>query len=154
MERGRRRYPRSILRLPDFERKVFELRFWRGNTPEEIEHQLGVRRNGSVAQALQRVERKLTRRPQRPGPDVTIVPYDETTIVADSSFGGQEELLEAVDVWLRTLEPRARLIVRLKFWENMTADEIASMLRIRGRQRVYGILQRALKKLKARAAKE
>lgn len=154
VEHGRRRYPRSILQLPDFERKVFELHFWRGHSVEEIEHQLGVRKSGSVPRALQRVEKELTRPPLRQQADDTFVPYDETTMVVDSSFSQQEELLDLVDGWLKTLEPRERLIVRLKFWENMKANEIASVLRIQGQQKVYSILRKALKKLKVQAAKE
>lgn len=155
LEHGRRRYPRAILRLPEFDRKVFELRFWRGHSVEEIEQQLGARRKGAVGQSLRRVERHITRAPI--GAHVqnqpVIVPYDDSSAAADLSLEQDAEFVQIIDQWLGALEPRVRLIVRLKFWENMTAREIARILQIKGEQKVYTILQQALKELKSRALK-
>jgi DNA-directed RNA polymerase specialized sigma24 family protein len=158
-EHGRRRLPKALLRLPEFDRKVFQLYYWDGASTDEIARQLEQSTNGSptaVDEALQRIERVLLRIPESSGTTPLTIAYDDE--VAEMARTDVDEpsadIEAAIDRWLNALPPQERLVVRFKFWEDMTARQIARLLKIDPEHRVYTILQNALKTLRKHAAKD
>ncbi len=156
---GRRRLPKALLKLPEFDRKVFQLYYWSGASIEEITHQLQQRTNGisvTVDEALQRIEEVLLRVPEPPTPPPSTIAYDDANaimagVVDDDTSPDLESTTER---WLNALPTEERLVVRFKFWEDMTAKQIARVMKIQPEHRVYTILQNALKTLRQKAAKE
>lgn len=150
---GRRRYPKALLRLSEYDRKVFELYYWKRYSIEEIEHQIQDNRNGGVASSLLRIEEVLTHASAHlaatASPPVTLS-YDENMLVPvdDDDMPDTD-----VHAWLASLPKQERLVVRLRFWEDLTAKEIAAMMKIVPEQRVYSILRSALGRLRALGSK-
>jgi DNA-directed RNA polymerase specialized sigma24 family protein len=152
---GRPRLPKAMHRLSDFDRTVFKMFYWMGLTVEEISHRVGSGLNGtmeSVNRSLARIERVLTRLPEPGKPDPVFIPFDESTISGRDEDDGTEtdELLQRC---LTMLPDQERLVVRLRFWEDMTAKQIARLVKITPEHRVYTILQNALKLMRNEAAK-
>lgn len=151
---GRRRFPKALLRLSDFERRVFDFHYWRGYSYEEIEQRLSIARNGKVADALERIEQVLARAPGHGREEFAtpvFVPYHDdisgVTPVEEETIPDEE----TVGRWLRVLDPLERLAVRLRFWEDMPASEIADVLHVVPKSRIYTILKNALATLRAHA---
>lgn len=149
---GRRQLPRAILRLNEFDREVFRLYYWKGYSLEELEQQLSGRANhNAVADSLERIQSAGVWMTQAIRP--TFVPLDEE----DARFGSNEvehdarEMLSWLERWLDDLDDRARMVVRLWFWENMTGREIAEAMRIAPEQRVYTLLRTTLARLREHA---
>jgi DNA-directed RNA polymerase specialized sigma24 family protein len=158
---GRRRYPSAIARLSAFDRLVFALYYWDGYTVEEIEYlteNSPRRNNGSVAEGLARIDASLTPvRRQRLlhslKPDM--LPYADGMALTRTMPVAPDLLDEAqVEQWLAVLSEEERLVVRLRFWEDMTGSEIADVLSIEPTQRVYSLLKKALKRLRQHTRSE
>lgn len=156
---GRKRYPRALLRLTPFDRKCFSLYYWKGHSVEEIQallaHQPEVS-DDAVLRSLEVIESLIARRRLRLHPpksfrsefqrsvdDLDEIPEEET----DSS----QELIAWLEKGMTELPSLEQLVIRLRFWENMSAREIADTLSIRPLHRVYTILQNALKTLRKQA---
>ncbi len=158
---GRRRYPSAIARLSAFDQRLFALYYWESYTVEEIEHLMG---NGtppsveSVQQGLARIEAVLTqparhRHTQALHPNA--VPYADSIAATHAVLDGAEAPDEAeVAQWLSTLTDEEQLVVRLRFWENMTGAEIADALGISPPHRVYSMLKKALRRLRQHTQRE
>jgi DNA-directed RNA polymerase specialized sigma24 family protein len=158
-EHGRRRLPKALLRLPEFERKVFQLYYWNGASTDEIAHQLEQSTNGSPAavdEVLQRIERALLRIPESGNTTPLTIAYDdEVAEMARVDIDEPSMDIEAtIDRWLNSLPLEERLVVRFIFWEDLTAKQIARILKIEPEHRVYTILQNALKTLRKHAARD
>ena len=151
---GRRQLPRALRSMPEFDRLVFQLHYWKGYTVEEIEQTLKDRTKGSpnsVGETLERLAEKfaghdVTRQPQRP----TIVPFDDTMTPST-----QEDEAEEMAMWMeeqmKELSTIERMILRLRFWEDMRGAEIAAAMNILPSERVYPMLQKALQHFRAKA---
>ena len=154
---GRKRFPKALLQLSPYARKVFDLYYWQGYSLHDIDHFLEAHRNGSsesVADLMEEIRKALLREP--PSPEVqrepTVLRYNDEL---GGVFGGEEDIpAERLELWLSTLEPRSRLILRLRFWENMPASEIARILRIVPEKHVYKIIDDSLKQLRLSAEHE
>ncbi len=153
---GRRRYPRAIARLSPFDQRVFALYFWQGYTVEEIEHTLGEKPVGgtSVREALDRVDAHLVNPGLQHRQSPVLVPYEEGKGMAESAPPSGVEDAALIEQWLAVLPAEERLVVQLRFWEDMTGAEIAKVLAIDPPQRVYTILKRALKQLRQQAPRD
>lgn len=151
---GRRHLPRAVVRLSPLERKVFRLSYWKGYSREEIQHLLGSEASSSaVADALQRLDDALEgSRAQLPKPHIR-VPFDEEAGAAEEISTDDKEIAEWMERWLAELPPQERMILRLKFWEEMTAKEIARAMHLENEQRVYTILRSALQRLREKASR-
>lgn len=158
---GRRRYPSAIARLSAFDRHLFALYYWDDYTAEEIEHLMASSQqhtNESVVQGLARIEASLTRPAQRSllrSPKPTKLPYEDgialmRTMPEASGIPDETQ----IEQWLAILTNEERLVVRLRFWENMTGSEIADALDIVPPYRVYGMLKKALRQLRQHAQRE
>jgi DNA-directed RNA polymerase specialized sigma24 family protein len=156
-QHGRRRFPKALLRLSSLDRRVFEFYYWKGDSVEEIASRIHDAAPDPVAEviaSLERIEAAAVRLPE-PLPQArfstTTVPFDDTdeAMVRSARTDVPPEIVDALNErWLTKLAPEERLVVRLKFWEDMTAREIAGALGIIPEERVYSILRQSLKRLR------
>lgn len=155
-QHGRRRFPKALLKLSEYDRRVFELYYWKKYSVQEIDHQVQPRADGGVVSALARIEEVLTRSSLNrvtSSSSETVVPYDDNLLMEpDDDNSGELEV--HVNAWLGTLPERERIVVRMRFWEDLTAKQIADLLNIPSEQRVYSILRSALKRLRESGSKE
>ena len=155
---GRRRYPKALLRMDPLDRKIFSLHYWQGYSREEISHHLNLRKNGNTGRlekSFRRIQRIMEGRDVRrkqADPILNADRFDETEFVP----GDEPDFMETelVSRWMRDLPPENRLVVRMRFWEDMNALEIARVLGIVPRHRVYTILKNSLDGLRNRVKKE
>ncbi|MBI5214362.1 MAG: hypothetical protein HY960_01275 [Ignavibacteriae bacterium] len=152
---GRLRYPAALLRLSEFDRCVFKLYYWKGYSRDEIEHHLAGRgkNNLSVAESLLKIERVV--KDENPVSSQTVhrISYDDTDAKMSESFQQSEEMFEQqwFDEAVGQLPERERIIIRMRFWEGMTAPEIGELLQIHPQRKIYTIIENALKTLRAHA---
>jgi DNA-directed RNA polymerase specialized sigma24 family protein len=151
---GRRQLPRAILRLPEFDREVFRLYYWRGYSQQEIEQRTS-NIPGSTATAVGEALEKIQSAgfPGSPHVEPTLVPFDEREIRVGP---GEEEndfaeMLVWLDGWLDALSDQERMMVQLWFWEDMSARDIAATMGISPETRVYDLLRKTMARLRERA---
>jgi DNA-directed RNA polymerase specialized sigma24 family protein len=156
---GRRRIPKALLRLPDLDKKVFELYYWRGFGLEEIEQQLRASRNGSresIAEILERIEGILLRPPSNPSIDPMSIrlSYNDENIAIGAAVEPVAIDQETLDRWLSRLSTDERLLIQLKFWDDLSIQEVGQVLKISSEERILELLRGALKNLRTVAEKE
>jgi DNA-directed RNA polymerase specialized sigma24 family protein len=153
--RGRRRFPKALLKLSEYDRKVFGLYYWKKYSVEETDRLAHPRADGGALAALKRIENALTRTLSerlKPSPPDVLVPYDDTTIAAPIDDDVPDLEVHA-NTWLDKLSDQERIVIRMRFWEDLTAGQIAGILNIPSEQRVYSILRRALNQLRVLGTK-
>lgn len=158
-ERGRQRFPRALLKMSPLERRIFRLYYWEGFTIREIQQMLSTSKDHSpnrIDAALRRVKAFIFGNPRGSDQKPVIIAYDEMkhdTPVPhnDSDFDGMEHLFEMLS---ELLTARERAVIRLRFWEDLSAREIGEVLHISPVRKVYTHLEQALKKLRQRTLKE
>lgn len=154
---GRNRFPLALLRMSPFDRKVFEMYYWKGFSAEEILHTLSNgRAKTDVVESLKKIQFSLSRSPAQTKKKPQNIPYDDqdaSMAVANpgSDAGQVEELFEES---IKELTTQERAVIRLRFWEDLSAREIAQLLRISPVRRIYTLLGTAIGKLRARATQE
>ena len=159
-EHGRKRFPKALMRFTETDRLVFKLYYWRGMSLHEIDRELHARSNGSapvsVAQCLERIQQSLARMPDPPHTSPVVVSYDTLPheMPGDMNDSSEDHGELLIEDWLKELTSQERLVVRMRFWEDMTAKQISAITRIQPEHRVYTILNRALQVLRKRAAAE
>lgn len=158
-DEGRKRYPKALLNLDAFHQRVFSLYYWQGYSREEIHHQLDIRKNGRAAaldKALEKVERVLARmapRGRAHDPLKSALPFDDNSLAAHENTATMIDP-DIIEKWMDDLPIEQRAVVRMRFWEDMSASRIALLLKISPQHRVYTLLEKSLKELRKRAAKE
>ncbi|MBI3193335.1 MAG: sigma-70 family RNA polymerase sigma factor [Ignavibacteriae bacterium] len=149
---GRLRYPAALLRLSDFDRCVFKLYYWKGYSREEIEHHLAGREKNdiSVAESLMKIERVVKDEDSVAAQQPRYIPYDESNGTMNEPALQNEELFEPqwFDDAVMRLPDQERVVIRMRFWEGMTAREISDLLRINPQRKIYTIIENALKTLR------
>ncbi|GAB5519428.1 MAG: hypothetical protein RhofKO_16790 [Rhodothermales bacterium] len=148
---GRRRMPKAVLALSEVEQTVFKRYYWDGYTPEDIKHQLGS--DTDVQAALDRID-ALALRPSKAWASEQAPPlarFDE------QQHSHVAEDAEAWAAWfehaVQQLPAQEQLALRLRFWEGLTAPQIATALGIPPRK-VYTLLDRATRTLRTYAEAE
>jgi RNA polymerase sigma factor (sigma-70 family) len=167
---GRFRLPRAIARLPELEQEVFRCLHVRHLSENEALHCLtalwpGLTRQ-QLADAAARVGGSLPPRQwwlllvHRPrlqsiskAPDGTD-PADGESGLVDPAVDPEHEAADreqvaALRAAIDRLEPRARLLVRLRYVEELPLAEIARLAGLSGASQVERLLQRALDELRA-----
>jgi DNA-directed RNA polymerase specialized sigma24 family protein len=153
---GRRRYPKALARLSEFDRKVFALYYWEGYAASEIEHMVTPPDGASVPQTLRRIEGLALRSSKtwnRPTDRIQHVDYAarhgrQNGRALPSLI--QEETIAWLEEIVAQLPGEERLVVQLRFWEDLSAPQIARVLQTSSR-RVYYVLSNALEALRERA---
>jgi len=157
--KGRERLPKALLRFPEGDKKVFELYYWRGMSLEEIDNHLGVSRSGSkesVVEILERLEAQLLRLPGHPSiePLTRRVPLDDQHIAVAAAPSSGPIPQDTMDRWLSALSDEERLVVLLKFWDDLSMREIGKVLKISSDERLRDLLTGALESLRRMAKSE
>jgi len=142
---GRKRYPKNLLRMSEEDRRVFRLYFWKGYTIEEIENILFIS-NSTVNEILERIE-KAFNGPYERDKNITFVTYDELSHSV-KNIVEEEDFALLIEQWILKLPPDEGTIVRLKFWEDLSVKDIASITGVENEQKVYALLRKALKSLR------
>lgn len=147
---GRRRLFRSIAALPDRERRVFELYFWRGLTPSETREHLAVEEQRSVGlievldalevlfthlsdnqrwRLMSQLQRHRTPLPIAVDDPAGPMAYEPPDPAADPEQTALHEERRRVMVGaLGGLESRERLILQLRYEEALTLAEVAEIV--------------------------
>lgn len=166
---GRFRLPRAIARLPELEQEVFRCLHVRHLSENETLHCLmalwpGLTRQ-QLADAAARVGRSLPQQQRwlllvhRPRLQ-SISKASDGTDPADGEAGlvdpaadpeheaADREQVASLRAAIDRLEPRARLLVRLRYVEELPLEEIARLAGLSGASQVERLLQRALDELR------
>lgn len=167
---GRLRLPRAIARLPELDREVFRCLHLRHLTENETLHSLkplwaGLDRE-QLGNAAARVARSLrgrqtwlvlTHRPrlQSLSADVTEADPAETEPgLVDprpdpERDAATQEQLAALQAALQALAPQSRLILQLRYEQELTLEEVARLAGLSGVAQVERQIRRALQTLRA-----
>ena len=166
---GRFRLPRAVARLPELDQEVFRSVHLRGLTENETFHSLKAlwpaltrdELSGAAARVAKAVDGRfswllLLRRPRMqslstapPGAD----PADREAGLVDPRAdperdAAEHERLAALEKALAFLPARARLLVRLRFGQDLPLEEIARLTGLSGASQVERQLRQALDDLR------
>ena len=166
---GRRRLFRSIAKLPRREQRVFELYFWHGLSPSEVDQRLRAETQealgqGEVFEALDVVFAHLSENQtwrlmsqlQRHRPKIPIAaPEPGGELGFEPAHPGDDPEAEALgrerrrvaDEALAELPARDRLILQLRYEEALALAEVAKLLDL-GLSTVKGSIRRSLEQLR------
>jgi RNA polymerase sigma factor (sigma-70 family) len=167
-EFGRLRTFRSIARLPLFDQEVFRLIYERGNTTEDCVQQLASQfpqvSLEHVAESRQRIENELTadqrwllRRRVAKSTPATHTDLNETENLAreipDCQPSPEEQTIRnenraTLRALMRGLTTDERLLVRLRFEEDLTLEQCAKLVGMGNAQRVDRQLKDILARLR------
>ncbi len=149
---GRLRYPAALQRLSEFDRCVFKLYYWKGYSREEVEHHLAGKgkKDLSVAESLLKIEHVVKDEDSVTPHVPRHVPFDENDGIMNEPAQPNEEMFEQqwFDEAVGQLPDQERIVVRMRFWEGMTAREISGLLQIHPQRKIYTIIENALKTLR------
>lgn len=152
---GRKRYPKAITSLSDFEKKVFELYFWKSYGIAEVEKILNneLSNENNIISAIDKINdllSPLSHSQKIPHAKSVLLEYNDSVVFHQNKNRPDSNLkilTEKVEIMMNKIPEEDRLIVKLKYWENLTAAQIAKIINIPER-RVYTVLNRTIKKLK------
>jgi len=158
---GRKRIPRAIQMLSPSDRKVFMLYYWKGLSLDEIEKTLSASNDGgtdSPAASLRRIMSVLAKSPRAglaAAPRPIIVHYDDdvSAMAVPGNGNDEAETHNMMTTLVQTLPPVERTVVRLRFWQNLSAQQISHVLALPPK-RVYKLLRKSLKSLRLQALRE
>lgn len=176
---GRRETPRGVDRLDEADREIFTLYYAAGWSLEGVRHRLASRgssvSDADVLAALTRIEAVLGKRALRR------LDYDHSAVSTSAASGRLLEFLDharaefprASERWradyelmeketrvlaaraealVETLPAEERAVLHLRFGSGLTARRVAEELGLSGPRRVYTLLERSLRTLRARLA--
>jgi RNA polymerase sigma factor (sigma-70 family) len=136
-----------LRKFTKLEKLVFELYYLKGYPVEEIEkyvrEKFGISR--SVIGLIDAVNEKWA------GGNIEFIRYREEISAKAENMVDENDLCSWVSEAVMDLPELERTIILLKFWEGMSASEIAEILQIYPVARVYKIIEKALQILRKRA---
>jgi len=159
---GRKRYPKLLQEMSAMYRKFFKLYYWKGYSLEEIDRQFSASEpdeNRSALEIHQDIKARYLSSNQTP-PDkeqpVSFQRYlDELNYSTAQSNGMPSgELADFFRYWLQKLPAKRRLVLKLRFWEDLKPLEIAEILNLEPPNRVYKILKKGLAELREHCHKK
>ncbi len=157
---GRRRFPRGIKNLPKEDRLFFELYYWKRLSLEEISDIMNLSSkpdSESVHDKLTHIESLLTRtpRPQNVLWQKDTISFDEETYMPETVDTAvyedgidESDLSTKIESLIANLSVQEKVVVRLRFWENLSAREISEIIHIKPYYKVYSILDKALESIR------
>jgi RNA polymerase sigma factor (sigma-70 family) len=161
-QKGRRRLPVAVTRLPELDRLVFEQVYWEGRSASEAFEELSTSRTdlsfSEVLDSLERLQQILrpwqleqianpsARRPHAASEQVlTNVPNGRPNPEATAELKQELVLLEEA---LDQLPPADRLLLRLRFEQGLTLQQVASALRLGDHRKAHQRLAATLARLR------
>ena len=151
---GRKRLPKALLKLNDTDRKIFELYFRKSYSIDEIENTMSLQ-EGIVNESLERIEELLKSSRESiyvVNKSTEFISLDDLKLISESTSADNLDSLEFLtEQWIVKLSEEEKIIVRLKFWEDLGVKDIAKILGYKSVQKVYAVLRNALKFLRKEA---
>lgn len=167
-QRGRRRLPRPVARLPELDQDVFEVVYWKGHSATEAFERLRTARPelqfSDVLGSLQRIEASIrpyklallagaSRQPAREASPAT--PEEILAQIPDQRIGPEadvllRERLKALQEALTELPESDRLVLRLRFEMGLTLQQTATASGLGDHRKVHERLVRILEQLRER----
>lgn len=151
---GRKRLPKALLKLNDTDRKIFELYFRRSYSIDEIENTMSLQA-GIVNDSLERIEELFKCSRESIYADNRrneFISLDDVKLISESNSAHNLDNLEFLtEQWIVKLPEEEKIVVRLKFWEDLRAKDIAKILGYESEQKVYAVLRNAFKFLREKA---
>lgn len=168
-EEGRKRLLKPISRMPQRERRIFELYFWRGLSPSAIREQIGLEGQQEISladvfDALERIFSRLSQKKlwrllsnlSRMRGTVSLDEINEETGTAiepaDTLANPEQAFIrseseERLSAALDGLLPAERLSIQLRYEEGMPVKEIGEILRLSEKE-VKSLLKSAMGRLR------
>lgn len=163
---GRKRVFRSIARLPELDREVFQLVYERGETQDEalaaLSHRFPYLTTELLSESLERIDQSLSTNQKwllqsraafsKPRGNNSSREIDHVDVVdpqpSPESLALDAERHRILNRALMGLSDQERLILRLRFEEQLTLDQIGKLLELGNAQRVDRQLKQILATLK------
>ena len=149
---GRKRYPAAVAQLSDEDKMFFKLYYWKGLSLTEIGETMNLSSLSSgenAGEKLERINSHLLRTPKREN-DVEFVAFDDE-IYYTAGDNETDNYDDKINEWISKLSPVEKIAVRLRFWDGLTAREISEVLQIKPYNKVYSILNTALRILRSKS---
>lgn len=153
---GRRQLPRMLRGMSATEQQIFQMYYWKGYSVEDIRRSV---ESGFAHHPVGDIDVLINRvitladdlRPRMPRP--SFVPFDEQQLAAAETEPDYktDDVCRRLEQWMQELPSQEKMILRLRFWENMSGREIAETMHIAPEQRVYPLIQNALRHLREKA---
>ena len=121
----------------------------------EIAETLGLNngiKGNAISDKLNTINDALIRTPKTPEVVKTIV-FDESTFPVNNDLEESDPTAE-MEKWIEELPVTEKIILRLRFWENLSAREIAEILDIEPYVKVYTMINSSLKKLRVKKERD
>jgi DNA-directed RNA polymerase specialized sigma24 family protein len=160
--KGRKRLFASIKGLPAFDRRVFDLYYWRGRSPSEIVGLLSTTM-ADVFEALERIETALTDRQRAELMSMAARVKDPAQLETDTADSLDVErdvdarrTSDALEAALARLPPEDAAIVSLRYLDGLSRAQVERALHVRPLtvERMRGILGRLRELLIERGVEE
>ncbi len=156
--RGRERLPSVIERMTEDEKKIYKLYYWKGfNETQIAEHLINIDENrvivllGGINEVLEGRRNGRTKFRFR-----KTVPLNENIVSSNDAPNlgiEKSEIINFLNESLKEFSARERVIVKLKYWNDWTAKEIASFVKLPQRK-IYTVLDKVLFSLREKAVKK
>jgi RNA polymerase sigma factor (sigma-70 family) len=171
-EHGRKSLPKEIQKLGPVEQRAFKLVYWEGYSAQEayevLRGQVGHLRFGDFIQKLVRVEERMSainrakirrdferaRGPLSLDAEEDGPPLEarvEVRVPTPEDDAARAERRRALWDLVTGLAPEERLLVRLRFFEGLTAKQIAAKIGVKDPMEIYRRVERVCLELRRRA---
>ncbi len=148
---GRQRIPSAIQALNDFDICIFKLHYWFGYKDTEICRVFSNMENGNekVMNSISKISQLLknSKAGNYKNFDPIFIELDETKFILPDNDTAFDELSERIANSIGKLTAVQNMVLKLRFWEGLSPQEIAALLKF-PRRKVYDILSGTIKKLK------
>ncbi|HED37829.1 MAG TPA: hypothetical protein ENI76_06250 [Ignavibacteria bacterium] len=159
-KKGRKRLPKAILNMSDLDKKVFELYYWQGYEISQLEHQLnlGSETVSKISESLDRITDAISysfskNRLNKQEPILIELKDHHQYNMSEEQLNNLEALSGKLETWVNRLPEKEKLIVKFKYWDNLSASIIGNIMKLPERK-VYSILDKVLKDLREFAKRE
>lgn len=157
---GRRRPPRFVQELPEVEQSVFRLLFQQGMTHHECLHVLKARFPELDLEDIQRINSELyaslssnqhwqlslSKHDSLPEDDIELA-HESPTSRPDLELQHIQDA-QRLESALARLEPQQRLLLRLRYQQDLTLNEVANLVGFDDLHKARRAVEKALKALK------
>lgn len=152
---GRKRYPAAVENLSEEDKSIFELYYWKGLSLREITETLNLHLPGRIETVNQKLDRINSLLSRSPGirDQIHLVPYNDQAIGKEDEMD-ENNYDEKIAKWVSGLPDIEKIVIRLRFWEGLSAREISEICRITPYNKVYSILNKSLKLLREMSEEE
>jgi len=154
---GRKRLPASLLNLNSTERKIFEYYFYNGLGTAEITKLFEPHKSiEEIEDLIEEINKNIVKGKSYSSQKVNTVEYNDNMVTGELSFFEKiesEEYKIILDRLIKSLPTIEKFILKLRFWNDLSVKDIASIVNIPQRK-VYYILDNAISTLNSGIKRE